>query len=76
MITLTVFCSACDRNVAIVPRSENWVRQVGGVSGSIDEVSCLDHGVRCTGTLCPYQSVRPERRDGVRTEQGAALPAR
>jgi hypothetical protein len=75
MITLTVFCSACDRNVSIVPRSDKGVRLDRGTFGSIGEVSCLEHGVRCTGTLCPFQSVMPEGRGGARTDRGAAQPA-
>jgi hypothetical protein len=72
MSTLKVFCSACDRNVAIVPRSENWVRQLFGISGSASEVTCLEHGVRCTGSLCPFHSVKAERPGGGRADHGAA----
>ena len=43
MKTLTIFCSACDRDVHVVR----------GDGGRDDDVGCAEHGSTCTGTACP-----------------------
>lgn len=67
----TVFCSGCDRDVAIIPRLADW-----RVALSTGEIACLEQGVRCTGALCPLCAHRPEaveREEAYRT--GGAFPA-
>ena len=59
----TVFCSANDRNVAVVPHSSNWTWRIGLLADSTGEVACLDRGTRCTGTLCPLCAVAPDGGD-------------
>lgn len=49
MQTHTIFCSACDRDVAVVARSGGWPAALAG-----GEVGCAENGVRCTGTACPF----------------------
>jgi hypothetical protein len=76
MGTLTVFCSACDRNVPLVQRSEGRALQLRSLPCMIGDVSCLEHGVRCTGTLCPFHSVGPVRVSGVvMTDRGTTQPS-
>lgn len=54
MTTHTVFCSATDRDVALVARSEDLPEAMAR-----GEVACLENGVRCTGAACPYCAGRP-----------------
>jgi hypothetical protein len=61
----TVFCSACDRNVSLVPRSSDWIWRIVLATDAQGEVACLERGVRCTGTLCPFCAVLPEGGDGL-----------
>ena len=49
MKTHTIFCSATDRDVALVARSGDLPTALAG-----GQIACLDNGVRCTGTTCPY----------------------
>ena len=56
MTALTVFCSACDRNVALVPRSPDWIWHALLDTRPRGDVACLDFGRRCTGTLCPFSA--------------------
>lgn len=60
MVTKTVYCSACDRDVTIqVADDKNEVTLEGAI--------CLDIGTACTGTLCPICAVPPaEIRKAVR----------
>jgi hypothetical protein len=67
----TVYCSGCDRNVAIIPRLADW-----RVALTTGEIACLEQGVRCTGALCPICADLPqpaEREEASRA--GGALPA-
>jgi hypothetical protein len=68
----TVFCSASDRNVSLIPRSADWTWRVILDNRPQGSVACMDHGSVCTGTLCPFfaemagagdieQAVRPAR---------------
>jgi len=61
--TLTIFCSACDRNVELAAPSGDLPRALE--SG---EVECAEHGVRCTGTACPFcaRCLAPAGREGAR----------
>jgi hypothetical protein len=72
MPTFTVFCSATDHDVPLVARSEkrDWRATLPVLTSG--DVTCLEHGVRCTGSLCPFLAVGPERRDSSGTEHGGA----
>ena len=48
-ITKMIYCSACDREVAIIMRE-------GQLEGSV----CMDIGDHCTGTMCPICAQSPE----------------
>jgi hypothetical protein len=54
MATHTVFCSATDRDVALVARTPDLAAAMAR-----GEVACLENGVRCTGASCPYCAGRP-----------------
>jgi hypothetical protein len=58
----TVFCSACDRNVVLVPHSADSIQTIL-LAKQVGEVACLDRRVRCTGALGPFCAVRPSERD-------------
>ena len=47
--TKMIYCSACDREVAILTRDDQ-------LEGSV----CMDIGEQCTGTMCPICAVEPE----------------
>jgi hypothetical protein len=47
--TKMIYCSACDREVAIIVRE-------GQLEGSV----CMDIGEHCTGTMCPICAQPPE----------------
>jgi hypothetical protein len=74
MATHTVFCSACDRNVSIEPRSAGWTWRIALSPDAAGEVACFDHGVRCTGALCPLLAVAPERGAPAMKGHGGARP--
>ncbi len=42
------YCSACDRQVEVVVKSD-------------DELVCLEVGHTCTGALCPITDVPPDK---------------
>jgi len=48
----TVFCSASDRNVSLLPGSADWMWRVVLDSRPAGGVACLDQF--CTGALCPF----------------------
>ncbi len=48
----TVFCSARDRNVSLVPGSSDWMCRIILDSRPAGGVACLDQF--CTGVLCPF----------------------
>ncbi|MQA91816.1 MAG: hypothetical protein GEU90_16600 [Gemmatimonas sp.] len=50
----TIYCSGCDRNVAIIPRLADWRAAL-----STGEIACLEQGVRCSGALCPIYADLP-----------------
>jgi hypothetical protein len=50
----TVFCSACDRDVALLARETDLPDALAR-----GDVACLENGSRCTGTACPYCASRP-----------------
>lgn len=54
MTTRTVFCSASDHDVALVALGDDFP-----AAFARGEVACLENGVRCTGTTCPYCAGRP-----------------
>ncbi len=54
MTAHTVFCSASDRNVSLVPRSADWKWRIILDNRPHGSVACMDHGRICTGTLCPF----------------------
>ena len=70
----TVFCSANDRNVAVVPHSPDWTWRVGLLADAPGEVACLDRGTRCTGTLCPLCAVPPDGGDREEARRAGAIP--
>lgn len=53
MAAYTVFCSAFDSNVQIVPRTKEWSWRVAMDADWLGDVACLELGVRCTGAACP-----------------------
>jgi hypothetical protein len=59
MSTHRVFCSACDREVTLVPRTSETPWPMVLAPGSNVEVECLDLGVRCTGALCSFAALKP-----------------
>lgn len=75
MTVYTVFCSANDRNVAVIPRSPDWTWRIGASREPSGEVACLDRGVRCTGTLCPLCAVNPDGGDREEARRVGILPA-
>lgn len=56
MPTHVVFCSACDHNVSLVPRSPEWTWHIVLDNRLYGDVACLDQGHRCTGALCPFSA--------------------
>jgi len=52
METQLAYCSACDRQIRVVARTE-----VGGSTDLADvdpqDLVCLEYGESCTGELCP-----------------------
>jgi hypothetical protein len=54
MTTHLVFCSACDRNVTLAPRTSAKLWRIVLTTQPLVELQCLDQGVICTGSLCPY----------------------
>lgn len=69
METQLAYCSACDRQVRVVAKSEAgaWPDP-----GQVDphELVCLEYGESCTGTLCPVfrLPVRQMRENYERTQ--------
>jgi hypothetical protein len=59
MKTHLAYCSACDREVKVTLMP--GVELEPGQPIPPDAVVCLDHGVTCTGALCPLFSVPPEQ---------------
>lgn len=60
MITKTIYCSACDRDVVIQVTDES----------TLEGATCLDIGEMCTGTLCPICAVAPAQiRERVKTRE-------
>jgi hypothetical protein len=70
----TVFCSACDRNVSLVPRSNDWTWRIVMASDASGEVACLEQGVHCTGALCPFCAVSPDRSDREEAARAGEVP--
>jgi hypothetical protein len=56
MTTHVVFCSATDRNVKLVPRSDDWTWHIILDNQPFGDVACLDQGVTCTGAMCPFSA--------------------
>ena len=48
-----VFCSACDRNVPVLVKRELAPVHPPSTRDLEETMTCLDHGVRCTGSMCP-----------------------
>ena len=74
MAVHTVFCSACDRNVGLVPHTPNWTWLIAMAKDMPGEVACLDRGVRCTGMLCPFCAVLPDTGDREEANRVGAVP--
>jgi hypothetical protein len=45
-----IFCSACDREVAVLVRSSDNAEET---DITMMDVLCTEIGVHCTGTFCP-----------------------
>ncbi len=56
MAVRMVYCSACDRNVALMVEPENEVAR-----RSNTDCVCLDYGEKCTGEMCPILAIPPEQ---------------
>lgn len=56
MTAHTVFCSARDRNVRLIPLSPDWAGHVLMNAHPKSGVACSDRGRHCTGTLCPFSA--------------------
>ncbi len=54
MSVRTVYCSACDRNVALMVEPDGQVRRM------TTDCVCLDYGEKCTGEMCPILAIPPE----------------
>ena len=50
----TIYCSACDREVAVVLRDGN---ESYGPHPDLEGAGCSELGARCTGTACPVCAV-------------------
>ena len=50
METHMIFCSACDRDVAVVIRSDENAEET---DITMMNVLCTEIGANCTGTFCP-----------------------
>jgi hypothetical protein len=74
MTVHTVFCSACDRNVALVPHTPDWTWRIVMARNAAGEVACMERGTRCTGTLCPFCAVIPNGGDREEARRAGALP--
>lgn len=55
MAVRMVYCSACDRNVALMVEAEGQPEH----RSSADCV-CLDYGEKCTGEMCPILAIPSE----------------
>ena len=63
METHIIFCSACDRDVAVVIRADENAEQTDITTM---KVLCTELGATCTGTFCPIcASSIPGLRDEV-----------
>jgi len=56
----TAYCSACDRNVRVVVRSEVEEREPANARRASDLV-CLEYGDTCTGDMCPLFHIPTEQ---------------
>ena len=74
MAAYTIFCSARDRNVQIVPRSQQWSWRIAMDAAWLGDVACLELGVRCTGAACPLLAKEPEPEELLAMTPAAALP--
>jgi hypothetical protein len=54
----TMYCSGCDRNVAVVVTERAPDDAQANVTG--EEVACLEVGTHCSDTLCPLGAAEPE----------------
>jgi hypothetical protein len=54
-----VFCSACDRDVTLVPRTSKTLWRIVLASAPAVELECRNQGVSCTGALCSYAAPEP-----------------
>ena len=58
METRIIYCSACDREVRVVLRTEG---EAAGQPPSLEGALCLDIGTTCSGSTCPVCAVSAER---------------
>ncbi len=56
MAVRMVYCSACDRNVALMVESEAELPK-----RSNTDCVCLDYGEKCTGEMCPILAIPSEQ---------------
>ena len=54
MAVRTVYCSACDRNVAVMVEPDGSSRRTN------TDCVCLDYGEKCTGEMCPILAIPSE----------------
>lgn len=73
-----MYCSGCDRDVAVVVTDGAPDDAQANVTGS--EVACLEVGATCTGSLCPLGATEPGTmvhrliRQGLPTDQLTRVP--
>jgi hypothetical protein len=57
MNVTTMYCSGCDRDVAVVVTDSAPDDAQANVTG--EELACLEVGTHCTGSLCPLGAAEP-----------------